>query len=101
MSLWKVPDEQTKELMVDFYKQLIAGIPRAEALREAQLAMKEKYLDPYYWRAFIRWHEHVTNGNFVLGVAWWYEEILSALVFVHTSRSHIFDGGLLVIHLFV
>jgi CHAT domain-containing protein len=53
MSLWKVPDEQTKELMVDFYKQLIADIPRAEALQEAQLAMKEKYLDPYYWRAFI------------------------------------------------
>jgi CHAT domain-containing protein len=54
MSLWKVPDEQTKELMVDFYKRLLKeGKPRAEALREAQLAMKEKYPDPYYWGAFI------------------------------------------------
>jgi CHAT domain-containing protein len=53
MSLWKVPDEQTKELMVDFYKRLLSGKPRAEALREAQLAMKEKYPDPYYWGAFI------------------------------------------------
>jgi CHAT domain-containing protein/tetratricopeptide (TPR) repeat protein len=53
MSLWKVPDEQTKELMVDFYNLLICGKPRAEALREAQLAMKEKYPDPYYWGAFI------------------------------------------------
>ena len=53
MSLWKVPDEQTKELMVDFYKRLLSGKPRVEALREAQLAMKEKYPDPYYWGAFI------------------------------------------------
>jgi CHAT domain-containing protein/Tfp pilus assembly protein PilF len=53
MSLWKVPDEQTKELMIDFYKRLLAGKPRAEALREAQLSMKKKYLNPYYWGAFI------------------------------------------------
>ena len=53
MSLWKVPDEQTKELMVDFYKRLLSGKPRAEALREAQLTMKKKYSDPYYWGAFI------------------------------------------------
>jgi CHAT domain-containing protein/Tfp pilus assembly protein PilF len=53
MSLWKVPDEQTKELMVNFYKYLLAGKPRAEALREAQLSMKEKYPNPYYWGAFI------------------------------------------------
>jgi len=54
MSLWKVPDEQTKELMVDFYKRLLlSGKPRAEALREAQLAMKDKYPNPYYWGAFI------------------------------------------------
>ena len=53
MSLWKVPDEQTKELMVDFYNRLLSGKPRAEALREAQLAMKEKYPYPYYWGAFI------------------------------------------------
>ena len=27
--------------------------PRAEALREAQLALKEKYPHPYFWGAFI------------------------------------------------
>jgi CHAT domain-containing protein/tetratricopeptide (TPR) repeat protein len=53
MSLWKVPDNQTKELMIDFYEHLLSGKGRAEALREAQLAMKEKYPDPYYWGAFI------------------------------------------------
>ena len=39
--------------MVDFYKRLLSGKPRSEALREAQLVMKEKYPDPYYWGAFI------------------------------------------------
>ncbi len=53
MSLWKVPDEPTGELMEDFYGRLLAGRGCAEALREAQLAMKAKYPDPFYWGAFI------------------------------------------------
>jgi CHAT domain-containing protein/tetratricopeptide (TPR) repeat protein len=53
MSLWKVPDQQTQELMVDFYQRILAGQPRAEALRQAQLALKAKHPDPYYWGAFI------------------------------------------------
>ncbi len=53
MSLWKVPDKQTQELMSDFYPRILAGEARAEALRQAQLAMKKKYPDPYYWGAFI------------------------------------------------
>jgi len=53
MSLWKVPDQQTQELMEDFYRRILEGQPRAEALRQAQLAMKAKYPDPYYWGAFI------------------------------------------------
>jgi CHAT domain-containing protein len=53
MSLWKVPDRQTQELMVDFYRRILAGEGKAEALRQAQLAMKEQYPDPYYWGAFV------------------------------------------------
>jgi CHAT domain-containing protein/tetratricopeptide (TPR) repeat protein len=57
MSLWKVPDEQTQELMVDFYQRIL-GIgcvpqPRAEALRQAQQDLRKKHPDPYYWGAFI------------------------------------------------
>jgi CHAT domain-containing protein len=56
MSLWKVPDQQTQELMEDFYRRIFdVGLiqSRAEALRAAQLALKEKYPDPGYWGAFI------------------------------------------------
>jgi CHAT domain-containing protein len=53
MSLWKVPDEQTRELMAGFYHRILSGHPRADALRETQLEMKKKYSDPFYWGAFI------------------------------------------------
>jgi CHAT domain-containing protein len=53
MSLWKVPDEQTQELMADFYQRILSGEGRAEALRQAQLALRAKHPDPYFWGAFI------------------------------------------------
>jgi CHAT domain-containing protein len=53
MSLWKVPDQQTNELMVDFYHRLRAGESRAGALRQAQLTLKARYPHPRYWGAFI------------------------------------------------
>ena len=52
-SLWKVPDAQTQELMISFYKKILAGLPRGKALREAQLDVRAKYPHPLYWGAFI------------------------------------------------
>jgi CHAT domain-containing protein len=53
MSLWKVHDEQTKKLMIDFYHRLETGTPRSEALREAQLAVRSRAPHPVNWGAFI------------------------------------------------
>ena len=53
MSLWNVPDQQTRELMEVFYGRILVGEPRGEALRQAQLAVKAKYPHPFYWGAFI------------------------------------------------
>ncbi len=39
--------------MQDFYRRILGGSPRADALREAQLAMRTKELHPRYWGAFI------------------------------------------------
>lgn len=35
MSLWKVPDQQTQKLISDFYRRILGGELRAEALRQA------------------------------------------------------------------
>jgi CHAT domain-containing protein len=57
MSLWKVPSEETKRLMIDFYNRLLHDTEsRADALRKSQLAMKEEseeYAHPLFWGAFI------------------------------------------------
>ncbi|MCX6153794.1 MAG: CHAT domain-containing protein [Candidatus Kapabacteria bacterium] len=53
MSLWNVNDQTTQELMFEFYKGYLGGKSKIEALREAQLKIKEKYPNPYYWGAFV------------------------------------------------
>ena len=52
-SLWKVSDEHTEELMLDFYRRLLDGEGRAESLRLAQLSLKERQPDPAIWGAFV------------------------------------------------
>jgi tetratricopeptide (TPR) repeat protein len=54
MSQWEVPDAETRELMEGFYRRVLAGEGRAQALREAQLMLKAKHPDdPACWGAFI------------------------------------------------
>jgi CHAT domain-containing protein len=56
MSLWGVPDEATRELMVSYYRMLQRGQGRGEALRRAQLEIlkKVKWRHPYFWASFIQ-----------------------------------------------
>jgi CHAT domain-containing protein len=53
MSLWKVPDAQTKELMLHFYHRLLTGEAIGEALRGARLVIRTVHGDPYFWGAFV------------------------------------------------
>ena len=53
MSLWGVPDRQREKLMAEFYRRLLDGVPRADALRDAQLALRAEHADPFFWGAFI------------------------------------------------
>ena len=56
MSLWKVSDEATRDLMIGFYQRLQSGEGRAEALRNAQLAMlrARTRAHPFFWASFIQ-----------------------------------------------
>ncbi len=53
MSLWKVDDSATKELMVSFYRHLYSGEETRTAYNMAISELREKYEDAYYWGAFI------------------------------------------------
>ncbi len=53
MSLWKVDDNATQQLMTTFYSKWLSGKTKREAFREAQLEIKSRYPQPYYWGAFV------------------------------------------------
>jgi CHAT domain-containing protein len=62
ISLWKVDDEATRDLMVSYYKKLGRGSGRSESLREAQLKLARHRATehPFYWASFIpsgRWDD--------------------------------------------
>ncbi|MFC2151829.1 tetratricopeptide repeat protein [Bacteroidota bacterium] len=59
VSLWKVADESTSDLMIDFYKNLLEEEQEkqefSKALQQAKLKMinEGKYAHPFYWSPFI------------------------------------------------
>ena len=54
-SLWQVDDDATRDLMVGYYKALLAGRGRTDALRTMQLKLLRSadYQHPYYWASFV------------------------------------------------
>ncbi|HWA35176.1 MAG TPA: CHAT domain-containing protein [Cyclobacteriaceae bacterium] len=52
MSLWKVDDTATADLMSSFY-ELWTGKDNPSAFREAQIKLRQKYPQPFYWGAFV------------------------------------------------
>lgn len=53
MSLWNVDDDATQQLMSVFYEELLHTGDQHLAFRTAQQKVKEKYLTPFFWGAFI------------------------------------------------
>lgn len=52
LSLWPVPDEMTQILMDNFYRYLLQGTDRAEALRQAKLDLRSEGAGVGDWAAF-------------------------------------------------
>ena len=55
MSLWRVDDNATRDLMTKFYQRLTAGNGRSASLRTVQLELLKSrdYSHPFYWAPFI------------------------------------------------
>ena len=52
LSLWKIPDTETAELMNLFYSYYLQGKTARESFTAAQKEMRRKY-SPFYWAAFV------------------------------------------------
>lgn len=58
MSLWKVNDDATCQLMIEFYKNwIIYGCPKYVALEKAKMSIRmrrdKSWDNPYFWAGFI------------------------------------------------
>jgi len=55
MSLWQVEDDATRQLMVEYHRRLARGEGRAEALRQAEIALMRDpaHSHPFFWASFI------------------------------------------------
>ena len=54
MSLWQVPDRETKDFMVNFYRNwLEEGLSIPEAFRKTQQEMRDEFYNPFFWAGFI------------------------------------------------
>ena len=53
MSLWKVSDYHTSELMKLFYSNIASGMPIEKALKDAQDTIRAEYTSPLYWGGFV------------------------------------------------
>jgi CHAT domain-containing protein len=55
-SLWTVNDAATKDLMIDFYREIKNGMPYNSALAKAKRAFiqeNRQFAHPYYWAGFV------------------------------------------------
>jgi len=52
ITLWQIPDEETRQLMNLFYQNVFNGDSYFSALRNAQLEMKKNNSNPAIWAGF-------------------------------------------------
>lgn len=53
MSLWKVDDNATMELMNTFYNNWLSGMSKHDAFNNAVEKIRGHHKSPYYWAAFV------------------------------------------------
>ena len=87
MSLWKIEDKATAELMNHFYEKLSKGITKDEALQQA----KQQYLEeasrlhahPFYWAGLVSTGDHRALGRRRHGKIYWLLGSAALLIFIY------------------
>jgi len=84
VSLWKVEDEATADLMKAFYLNLSEGDPKDIALQKAKLSYLKEHSDelnhPYYWSSFIQLGNTLPIQLEKRGLSWYL--ILSMIILI-------------------
>ena len=110
-TLWQVDDAATKDVIVDFYRRLVDGDTRLEALNQAQRTMCQSrdYAHPYYWSSLTLYGanspiELLGKGVTLSSFAWaflWLGAAAAFALFIYVGRgrkesrnSGDFPGGL-------
>jgi CHAT domain-containing protein len=52
-SLWRVDDRTTQKLLYYFYEGWLKHDDKHKAFKDAQIKLREEFLYPYYWAAFV------------------------------------------------
>jgi len=53
IALWRVPDQETSDLVDEFYRRIARGESRAEALRQAKILTRQRYPPMQTWAGFL------------------------------------------------
>ena len=96
-TLWQVDDAATKDLVVGFYRRLVEGDTRMDAINGAQRDMRltADYAHPYYWSALTLYGasspiellgKGVTLSVFAWGVLW-LGALVVLLLFIYFARG--------------
>lgn len=84
-SLWEVPDKETSEIMIDFYKNLNQGMSKTESLALAKrnfIKNNPMKNHPYFWAGFV------LNGN-------------NDAIYQSTTWMYYLAAGFILIFLFI
>ncbi len=74
MTLWKVDDAKSKELMVHYYRYLKEGLTKSAALQQSKLDIiansRNDLAHPFYWASFVPMGD-MSPVSLKPGISWW------------------------------
>ncbi len=96
MSLWKIPDASTKEIMISFYQNLKEGKSKDVSLKSAQLDYLQNtsdpiYQHPYFWASFVAMGDMnaIQSESFHLSWEYYILGILFLIILVAWRKKHL------------